>query len=212
LIVSVETSDGQDADPPATPVTIHLVRHGETDWNVEGRLQGWTDIPLNATGIEQAHAAASVLAGRPIGSVLSSDLSRARGTAAMIAAAAGLEVFTDPALRERNYGVAEGRLISELDGEAHGAFDARWDDPDFAFPGGESRRDAHLRLATFLAEMLVSPPPQEIVIVSHGGALRLARGFLEGFPVERLPRWNFANAEITTVVTSSQLVTAPAYE
>jgi hypothetical protein len=111
LIVSMETFDGQDADPPATPVTIHLVRHGETDWNVEGRLQGWTDIPLNATGIEQAHAAASVLAGRPIGSVLSSDLSRARDTAAMIAAAAGREVLTDPALRERNYGVAEGRLF-----------------------------------------------------------------------------------------------------
>jgi broad specificity phosphatase PhoE len=194
-----------DAARSAAPVTIHLVRHGETDWNVEGRLQGWTDIPLNATGIEQAHAAATALAARPIGSVLSSDLSRARDTAAMIAAASGLEVVTDPALRERNYGIAEGRLSAELDAELDGGLDARWADPDFAFEGGESRRDAYLRLGTFLAGLLDSPPPQEIVIVSHGGALRVARGFLEGFPVERLPRWNFANAEITTVVTSSQL-------
>jgi broad specificity phosphatase PhoE len=198
----MEISERDDARA-ATPLTIHLVRHGETDWNAEGRLQGWADIPLNATGIEQARAAASVLVGRPVGSVISSDLSRARDTAAMIAAAAGVELVTDPALRERNYGVAEGRLSSELDAELEGGLDARWADSDFAFEGGESRRDTYGRLGRFLTALLDSPPPQEIVIVSHGGALRVARGFLEGFPVERLPRWNFGNAEITTLVTAS---------
>jgi broad specificity phosphatase PhoE len=185
-------------------VTIHLVRHGETDWNVEGRLQGWTDIPLNATGREQARAAASTFSGRAIGAVISSDLSRARETAAAIAAAVGLEVVTDPALRERNYGVAEGRVSSELNVELGGRLDEHWADPDFAFDGGETRRDAYSRLGTFLADVLASSPEQEIVVVSHGGALRVARGFLEGVPVERLPSWSPANAEITTVVSAQQ--------
>jgi broad specificity phosphatase PhoE len=185
-------------------VTVHLVRHGETDWNVEGRLQGWTDIPLNATGREQARAAASALAGRAIGAVISSDLTRARETAAAIAAEVGVGVVTDPALRERNYGVAEGRISSELNVELGGRLDEHWADPDFAFDGGETRRDAYSRLGTFLADVLASSPPKEIVIVSHGGALRVARGFLEGIPVEQLPDWSPANAEITTLVSGQQ--------
>jgi 2,3-bisphosphoglycerate-dependent phosphoglycerate mutase len=180
-------------------VTVHLVRHGETDWNVEGRLQGWTDIPLNEVGREQARVAAAELAIRPIGSIFSSDLSRARDTAAAIAQAVDVEVVTDPTLRERNYGVAEGRLTSELNAELDGRLDEYWADPDFAFDGGETRREAYERLGGFLAGV-VAQAPQEIVVVSHGGALRVARGFLEGIQVERLPHWNFANAEITTVV------------
>jgi probable phosphoglycerate mutase len=183
-------------------VTIHLVRHGETDWNVERRLQGWTDIPLNATGIRQARAAALALAGRPIGAVISSDLSRARETAELIAAEAGVAVVTDPALRERNYGVAEGQLNSALEVEFDGGLGERWADPDFSFEGGETRREVYLRLGTFLTELLASPPPQETVLVSHGGALHVARGFLEGFPVERLPGWRFENGEIVTLEVS----------
>ncbi len=183
-------------------MTIHLVRHGETDWNVERRLQGWTDIPLNATGLRQARAAALVLAGREIGAVISSDLSRARDTAELIAVEAGVEVATDPALRERNYGVAEGRLNSELEVQFEGRLDERWADPDFTFEGGETRRDVYLRLATFLTELLAAPPQHEIVLVSHGGALRVARGFLEGLPVEQLPRSSFDNGEIVTLEVS----------
>jgi probable phosphoglycerate mutase len=183
-------------------VTIHLVRHGETDWNVERRLQGWTDIPLNATGLRQAHAAALMLAGRDIGAVISSDLSRARDTAELIAVEAGVEVVTDPALRERNYGVAEGQLNSELEMQFEGGLGERWADPDFSFAGGETRRDVYLRLGAFLTELLASPLPQETVLVSHGGALHVARGFLEGFPVERLPGWRFDNGEVVTLEVS----------
>jgi 2,3-bisphosphoglycerate-dependent phosphoglycerate mutase len=195
-----ETSEGGRAS--SRVVTIHLVRHGETDWNVERRLQGWTDIPLNATGLRQARAAALALAGREIGGVISSDLSRARDTAELIAVAARVEVATDPALRERNYGVAEGQLNSELEVEFDGRLEERWADPDFTFEGGETRRDVYLRLGSFLTELLASPPQQEIVLVSHGGALHVARGFLEGFPVERLPEWRFDNGEIVTVEVS----------
>jgi 2,3-bisphosphoglycerate-dependent phosphoglycerate mutase len=183
-------------------VTIHLVRHGETDWNVERRLQGWTDIPLNATGVRQARAAALALADRDIGAIISSDLSRARDTAEPIAAEVGVEVVTDPALRERNYGVAEGQRNSELELQFDGGLDERWADPDFTFEGGETRRDVYLRLGAFLTELLASPPANEIVLVSHGGALRVARGFLQGLPVERLPRWSFDNGEIVTLEVS----------
>lgn len=181
---------------------LHLVRHGETDWNVEGRLQGWTDIPLNATGITQAEAAASALIGRQIGAVFSSDLSRARDTAAAIARPAGLEVVVHPALRERCYGVAEGQRDEDLDRACGGCLDELWEDHDFAFDGGESRRQAYQRVAEFLAPLLASPPAREIVVVSHGGTLRVARGWLEGVPVDELPKWSFANGEVFTVTTS----------
>jgi probable phosphoglycerate mutase len=178
---------------------IHLVRHGETDWNVESRLQGWTDIPLNANGLEQAQAAAMSLATRPVGRVISSDLQRARQTAVPIAARAGVEPAFDPVLRERRYGTAEGRIDAELDLELGGQLGDRWADPDFAFEGGETRREVYARLSAFLAALFVVPYQGEVVLVSHGGALRAARGVLEGIPVDQLPRWEFHNGQITTI-------------
>jgi len=185
-------------------LTVHLVRHGQTDWNVETRLQGWTDIPLNETGIGQAAAAAAALAGRPITAVLSSDLSRARETAEAIATELGLEVEIEPALRERNYGAAEGRVDADLYREYGAGLDESWADPDFSFEGGESRRHVYGRVGTCLAELLGSPPGGEIVIVSHGGALRVALGFLQGAPVEELPSLVFENASITTVIVDRE--------
>lgn len=180
-------------------MTIHLVRHGETAWNRERRLQGWTDIPLNDAGIFQARAAGKLLAGRRIAAVLSSDLSRARQTAELIAASVGVEVTIDQALRERNYGSAEGQLAVDLERRYQGRLADCWADPDFAFAGGESRRGAYVRLKSFLDRVLGAPPDGELVIVSHGGALRVARGYLAGVPVERLPRWDFANGEVVRV-------------
>lgn len=190
------------ADGSGSTLTIHLVRHGQTDWNREGRLQGWTDIPLNQTGIEQARAAAARLANRPVGAVISSDLSRARRTAEFIAEQAGVELSSDPALRERSFGVAEGELDGDLNRRLNGRLDECWADPDFSFEGGESRRYVYDRVGRFLGDLLSSPPSDEIVLVSHGGALRVARGFLEQIPVERLPRWEFGNGEVTTLVVA----------
>jgi probable phosphoglycerate mutase len=183
-------------------LTVHLVRHGETAWNHEHRTQGWTDIPLNATGLEQARAAAAALAGRPIGAVISSDLSRARATAEPIAAEARVDLCFEPALRERGFGAAEGKLDAEIQREFEGRLEGRWTDPDFRFDGGESRRDVYVRVGAFLAELLAAPPAGEFVLVSHGGALRVARAFLEGIAIEDLPDWDaipFANGEIVTL-------------
>src|ERR1700744_3579732 len=96
-------------------LTVHLVRHGQTDWNAERRTQGWTDIPLNATGREQALDAAAPLAEPRVATVISSDLSRARKPAEPIAARAGVPLVLEPALRERGFGVAEGMRDSEIE-------------------------------------------------------------------------------------------------
>lgn len=189
-------------------VTVHLVRHGETDWNTEGRLQGHTDIPLNTRGIEHANAAARALAGRPITAVISSDLARAQQTAVPIATQAGVPLIRDPALRERHYGSAEGRLNTDLDREFGGKLHERWADHDFAFEGGETRREAHVRLAQFFSRLLATPPAGEIVVVSHGGALRVARGVLERVAVEDLPKWAFKNGEVTTITVDANALEA----
>jgi probable phosphoglycerate mutase len=186
-------------------LTVHLVRHGQTAWNAERRTQGWTDVPLNATGREQALAAAAALAGRPIATVISSDLSRARETAEPIAAGAGVELAVEPALRERGFGVAEGMLDSEIERDFRGQLDGRWSDPDFRFDGGESRRDVYERVGAFLAGPLSEPAAGELVLVSHGGALRVARAVLEGIALEDLPHWDampFANGEVVTLTVA----------
>ena len=94
--------------------TLHFVRHGETDWNREGRIQGVADVPLSALGREQAQELAASLATRPIGALYSSDLRRALETAMPLAERLGLRAHTAPALRERDFGVNEGRMAAEV--------------------------------------------------------------------------------------------------
>lgn len=180
-------------------LTIHLVRHGQTDWNAGGRLQGWADVPLNATGLAQAQATAAKLRGAPIGAVICSDLERARQTAAPIAAGAGLLAQIEPALRERSFGQAEGLTDAEVDELAGGQLQQLWLDPDFTFPGGETRRQTYDRVGGYLAKLLTRPPATELALVSHSGALRMANGFLHGVPVESLPPFPIGNGEIVTL-------------
>lgn len=179
-------------------LTLHLVRHGETAWNAEGRMQGSSDVPLNATGRGQAQAAARFLADRSIGAVIASDLSRARETAAAVAERHGLAVVTDPALQERGFGVIEGRLHD--DGAAE--YGERWEEllrsDDGAFPGGESTRQHYERVAQFMDRLLADPPAQEIALVSHGGTVRRIRAYLHGGFVHE--DWSpVANGEVITV-------------
>ncbi|HTM81834.1 histidine phosphatase family protein [Asticcacaulis sp.] len=95
-------------------MTFYVLRHGQTDWNVQMRLQGSTDIPLNETGRAQAHVAAKVLAGESITKIIASPLSRALETARIVGAASGLEPVIDGRLIERNFGQFEGMTIDEV--------------------------------------------------------------------------------------------------
>ncbi len=164
--------------------TLFLIRHGETDWNRDRRIQGATDIPLNDTGREQARAAAAELTGRldtrrPVG-VVSSDLSRARETAAIIAGELGLAAPTVyPQLRERAYGEAEGMQIAEF----HSRFGASHRG---GVPGAEEPADLRVRAIGALDAVvgdlrrLTAPAPASLVIVSHGALLREVIGHASG--------------------------------
>jgi broad specificity phosphatase PhoE len=182
-------------------LTVHLVRHGETAWNAEGRMQGATDVPLNGTGRLQAQATAAVLADRPIGAVIASDLSRARETAAAIAEAHALEVVTTPALRERNFGVVEGRLYDEAKAEYGDRWDVLLRGNEGGFQAGESTHQHYDRVAAFMDGLLAAPPAAELVLVSHGGTVRRARAYLRGgFELED---WEpVANGEVITMTLS----------
>ena len=157
---------------PPEPTRIIAIRHGETDWNAASRIQGHTDIPLNARGLEQARLAARALADEPIAAVYASDLQRAWQTAEAIAAPHGLSVIRDPGLRERCFGDFEGHSFAALE-PLHPELCARWRhrDPSFAAPGGESLRDFAARAQTALMTLAARHPAQLIVVAVHGGVL-----------------------------------------
>lgn len=143
---------------------LYLVRHGETDWNLQHKIQGSTDIPLNATGREQAAATGALLASRSWDAIVSSPLSRAFETASIIASAVGLPAPTTISdLVERNYGEAEGLSDAEIDVRFPG---------DSPVPGRESREHVVERVLPALLALAESRPGQAVIVVSHGGVIR----------------------------------------
>jgi alpha-ribazole phosphatase len=151
---------------------LHLVRHGQTDWNVAGRYQGQTDLPLNAVGRAQAEALARQLTGAPFEAVYSSDLKRAQETAETLAANLGLRVQLDRRLREINQGEWEGQLVADIAAGYQAAWADRTGDPVNArAPGGESVAEVAARLAEAAGEIARAHPLGPVLIVSHGLAL-----------------------------------------
>jgi probable phosphoglycerate mutase len=178
--------------------TLHFIRHGETDWNAGGRVQGNTDVPLSDRGREQAEELATRLADWPIGAIYSSDLQRALDTARPLAERLGLELIVDPILRERNFGAFEGLHdyeVAALLDDPH----VFWRDADTRPDQGESRREVWTRITSFLERLLENPPAEEIAIVSHGGPIRLAAAHLAREDVESMTRREVANVSVTTV-------------
>ena len=154
-----------------------FVRHGETPWNVERRLQGHQDIPLNALGLAQAEAAARYLAVRhaqaPFQAIVSSDLQRARQTADAIGKRLTLPVQTASALRERHYGDFEGKTPAEARVFAESAYDAliRRDDLAAAPGNAEPLTDMAARIEACLRQLLATHAAQPVILVTHGGVL-----------------------------------------
>lgn len=156
---------------------VLVVRHGETPWNVERRVQGWEDIPLNETGIRQAEALARYLArtrlhGNQIDAIYSSDLQRARMTAEIVGQALSLPVIVDEGVRERHFGVLQGLVFSKM--EEHQPEAARiWKsrDPDAILPEGESLRRFHERVTQAIDTIASRHLGQRVMVVSHGGAM-----------------------------------------
>lgn len=163
--------------------TLLLVRHGETDWNRDGRWQGHSDTHLNDVGREQAARLASELDGVDV--VYSSDLARARETAEILAARLELPVHVDPRLRERSFGTWEGKTGPEIEA-AFAAAHARWLAGEG--PGADDAEpfaDFAARVQAFLAEVLERHPDENVLVVSHGGSIRVIHALAQGLDYVR---------------------------
>jgi len=152
-----------------------LIRHGQTDWNLEGRYQGQSDVPLNATGLVQAAALAASLDGQHFEALFSSDLARAYQTAQVIAARIGMPVQTDPRLREINQGQWQGRTLDEIKGifnnESAQARRVTIDPVTARAPGGESVWEVSQRMAKAADDIARRYPSGPVLMVGHGLAL-----------------------------------------
>jgi len=149
-----------------------VVRHGQTHWNVEARIQGQGDSLLTDEGIAQAEAIAARLAGEPIDAVVATDLGRALETARRIVRRTGHAIATDRRLRERAFGHGEGMTYDEVDRAYPGAFARVRDvDPDFVIPGGESRRQFHERVREAFDAIAAEHAGKTVLVVTHGGVL-----------------------------------------
>ena len=148
-----------------TETTILLVRHGETDWNLEGRVQGHSDRPLNDTGHTQAQALAEQLAGEPLDAVYASDLLRALDTARPAAYAHGLPVLPLPGLREKNFGTWEGLTDFEIRERFPESKVGPWGD-------AETTEEVATRVLASLREVAERHPGGHVLVVTHGGPLR----------------------------------------
>jgi probable phosphoglycerate mutase len=152
---------------------IILVRHGETHWNREARIQGYNaNSPLTDAGIAQARAVAQRLAAEGVDALYSSDAGRTVQTVEPIAAATGLPVIRDSGVRERNYGIFEGRTFAEVEQVFPEAFEKyRTRDPHYAIDGGESAVQFRDRIVAALAEIARRHAGQRSVVVTHGGVV-----------------------------------------
>ena len=151
---------------------VIAVRHGQTEWNVQARIQGQGDSDLTDEGREQARSLAERLSREQFDVLVSSDLGRAAATAEAIAARCGKPIVLDARLRERHFGVGEGMTYEEVDRAFPGAFARiRNVDPDFVIPGGESRRQFHERVRGAFESLAAAHPGKTLVIVTHGGVL-----------------------------------------
>lgn len=164
--------------------TLILIRHGETRWNRERRVQGHADSALTLEGIAQAEACAVRLAHEGITHVYASDLERARQTAAILTRGLQLPITLDTQLRERSYGVGEGMLFADLDRAYPKLYSHETQmDENFAVPGGESHAQLHARVIAALTQIAHAHEGGKILVVTHGGALGSVYRWLNRLPI-----------------------------
>jgi probable phosphoglycerate mutase len=177
-----------------------FVRHGETDWNAEQRMQGHKDLPLNADGLAQAEEASSYFIGLPVSAIYSSDLLRAQQTARPIAAALKLAVTLLPELRERNYGRCEGMIRHEVAARyPEDALALRERHADYVLPNGESLRQHHKRILDCVARLATEHAGQTLVVVTHGGVLDLLYRRASGMSLEQPRNFDIPNTGINWI-------------
>lgn len=194
---------------------LWIVRHGETDYNAAGRWQGvGVDVPLNDVGREQAEEVAAELEGRDFAALYTSPMLRARQTARRIAGATGLEPIEIEALREAHHGEWEGKTKAEI----LAGWRAEWDAFEAAprevqRPGGESYGDTADRVWPALEAIAARHPGDDVVVVTHGGPLRLVLSEVLDLPLTRRDEFGTENASLFVVARAGdgwRLVDEPA--
>ncbi|MDQ0376187.1 histidine phosphatase family protein [Amycolatopsis thermophila] len=174
-------------------MALHLVRHGQSEWNVAGRVQGQSPRAGGLTALGREQAAAVRVNGTAI---VTSDLPRARETASIIARRLGLPVLVEAGLREQRLGALEGRRFADV----QPVIDGLWADPRRPPPGGgESIADLHRRVHRALARLAARHPREELIVVTHGGPVRVATTAADPVLGEAVPRDAVGNATVITV-------------
>jgi len=182
-----------------------IVRHGETAWNAEHRVQGQLDVPLNAIGLAQAQAISRALAQEKFDVIYSSDLSRALQTAQPTAQILGLPVRQEKDLRERHYGIFQTLTYAEVKvkfAEDYARFLAR--DPDFAFRSGESLKDFSVRSISAISKIAKENEGKSVLVFTHGGVLDELYRSIHGIPISAPRDFGIPNCGINRLDTGAE--------
>ena len=191
--------------PDQQATRILAIRHGETAWNVDGRIQGQLDVPLNEMGRWQVHRLALAVADDDIAAVYSSDLLRALETAQAVSRGCGLRVVTDVGLRERGFG--------EFEGLSHTEINTRWPemgerwrrrDPTFGAPGGETLTKFFERSVATATRLAAQHPGQTIALVAHGGVMDCLYRAASRVALDAPRSWQLGNAAINRLLYTPQ--------
>jgi probable phosphoglycerate mutase len=180
---------------------ILAIRHGETAWNVDTRIQGQLDVPLNDNGRWQARRLGLAVAHEPLRAIYASDLARAFETAQSLAEATRLPVVAERSLRERHFGAFEGHTWTEIE-RRWPEESERWRkrDLDFAPAGGESLRDFYARCIAAAARIAAAHPGQTIALVAHGGVMDCLYRAASRIDLQAPRSWQLGNASINRLL------------
>ena len=183
------------------PTRIIAIRHGETAWNVDTRIQGHLDIPLSANGRWQAERLAEALRDEPIKAIYASDLTRAWETAQYVGQVQSLPVIKEIGLRERDFGDFEGKTFAEIE-MLLPEQSMRWRkrDPDFYPAGGESLVTLRARVMEAAERLAAQHPGEQIALVGHGGVMDVLYRAATRLDIQAPRTWTLGNAAINRLL------------
>jgi len=189
----------------AQATRILAIRHGETLWNVDSRIQGHLNIGLNDTGRWQAERLGMALKDEPITAIYASDLSRAHDTALAVSRHTGVPVQAEPGLRERSFGEFEGRTFAEIE-TALPEQAQRWRqrDPSFTPAGGESLLMLEARVLSMAGRLAAQHPGEQIALFAHGGVIDILYRAATRLDLQAARTWTLGNTAINRLLWSPE--------
>lgn len=192
----------EEVSTPDRKPTLWFVRHGESTWNASGFVQGQASGPvLTRKGRIEAAGVAGRFSDANITRIYTSDLKRAQETAEIIGRALGLAPKSDPSLRERNFGKAQGRPHGELKSAVSGIERNRVVDADARPEEGESLSELYIRVRAFISDLETCAPGGDVIVVTHGGVIRVAQAYCSGIAVEAMDWGPVTNASVWRLVS-----------